>query len=383
MRRWYFFMCVGGLFIFIAFAQAEGLKDEGFLFQSGGHYVNLFSASKTTTGQRFISDLQRIRLEFNLSYREFLKSTFIYDSTFLVSNFIKTSDFYLVQSRKRKQFLDLDDEIVLRKNFRYEHFLYRAYIDYRKDDWEILVGRQQIPWGLGKFWTPTDLFNPYDPLSLEKEERQGVDALNIHNFSGYNKSWEIVYLPQKKNRESIIAGRMRYSFNDKELGVITGESKEDEVIGIHFLTNLIKASLRMEGTFTNAQDEHDYFKFVFNIDYTFPNSFYLLGEYYYNGQGRRDKNTYQRLRQTRGEIDFMGQDFLGLTLGYDVTSLIRFNHYTVFNLNDQSLFFNPEIHWSISQNNVLLLGAQLFVGKLDTEFGRHYNQGYLRWKTFF
>ena len=363
-----------------AYAQEEYRKD--FSLNISGHYSNLFSASKETAGKRFTSDLQRIRLEFNLFYGDSLKGLFMYDHTFQVSNFIKTSDFTLAQNRARKQFLDLGDELEMKGNFRWEHLLYRAYINYHNDDLELLLGRQQIPWGLGRFWSPTDLFNPYEPLSLEKEERQGVDALNIKIFRG-NNCWEIACAPQDNARDSTSAIRVLSLLGEQEVGLIAAESKEDEIFGMHFLTNVNKASLRAEGTFTNAQDESDYSKFIFNIDYTFPNSLYFLGEYFYNGQGRRSKSTYQRLRQTVGEIDFMGQDFLGFIMGYDINSLVRFDNYIIYSLRDKSLALNPEIKWSVTKNSDLLLGSQCFLGKSDTEFGQYHNMSYIRWKGYF
>lgn len=354
-----------------------------FSFKLKGHYINLFSASETTTDKDYTSLLQRLRLQLEAGYTEALKVFLAYDNTLLVSNLLKTSDFRQSQNRKRKQYLDLDQEILLEKNLRWEHLLYRAYVDYHQDNLEVLLGRQQIPWGVGKFWTPVDVFNPYDPFSLEKEERLGTDAVNVHYAPADDLQTELVYAPQSKERQSRGGLRLRFHSDTQELGIIAARKQEDEVLGLDYMRNVYKAALRSEATITLAHDEPDYFSFVINLDYTFANSLYLLGEYYYNGQGKRDKNTYQRVRRTLGEINFLGEDLFGLVIGYDLTPLIRTDNYLIFNLNDQSLFINPEISWSLLKNSELLLGGQFFSGDTLSEFGGYNDLVYLRWKTFF
>lgn len=380
------------LIMFIVLANISGITplaaDEksqvsGFFFNLNGHYVNLFSTSQTESGKDYTSIQQRLRLQLEARYAEVLKGILAYDHTLLVSNLLKTLDFIQLQNRKRKQYLDLDQEILLEKNLRWEHLFYRAYVDYHQDNVRILLGRQQIPWGIGKFWTPTDIFNPYDPFSLEKEERLGTDAINVHYAPAEEIQTEFVYAPLSKERESSGGLRMRFLSPTGEIGIIAAEKQEDKVLGLHYMRNVYKAGLRSEVTITNAHDEPDYFRFVINLDYTFANSLYLLGEYYYNGQGKRDKFTYQRARRTSGEINFLGQHLFGLVIGYDLTPLIRTDNYFIFNLNDQSFFVNPEISWSLFKNSELLLGGQFFSGDTLSEFSGFNDLVYLRWKTFF
>ena len=96
-------------------------------------------------------------------------------------------------------------------------------------------------------------------------------------------------------------------------------------------------------------------------------------EYHFNGQGRRDPDDYQIDRFIRGEIQQLGKNFLALSLGYDLTSLIRFEYRTIYNLNDTSLFMRPEIQYELMSNVLLAAGSQLFVGANNDEFGRPKN----------
>ena len=41
----------------------------------------------------------------------------------------------------------------------------------------LVVGRQVLSWGTGRFWNPTDLLSPFAPTDVDREVRHGVDAI--------------------------------------------------------------------------------------------------------------------------------------------------------------------------------------------------------------
>ncbi len=362
---------------------ADQVQAGEFSLRHTGHYANVLNQSKTTEKKDFTGDLQRFRLELQPRYGENLSGFLAYDHRILINNAIKTGDFLVAQNRQRDQFLDLEHQIAKDGNARWEHSIYRGYLDYRNELLELRAGRQQIPWGLGHFWTPTDLFNPFDPLAIEKEERVGTDAVDLKAYWDSRQYVELVYAPQRKRRQDTVALKLHLVEGGRELSFLLAEAKGNEVYGADYLQNIGKAAFRMEMTRTDAHNEPDFWKAVFNADYTFPNSFYVLGEYHFNGQGRRDENTYQRIRRNLGEIDFLGQDFLGLKLGYDVMPLLRVENHLIWVLNDQSAYLNPEIRWDVMKNSEFLIGVQLFFGRQDSEYGQEHPAGYIRWKIFF
>ena len=369
-------------FSLICLFPAGGFSAENdFKADFSGDLTHLASGSETAAGKEYVSNLSRLRLELSLRWMDYLSAFIAYDHSLLYSGFIKSPDFKQAQARQREQFFDQDDELLKRGNLRWEHGLYRSYVTYKKEDWEASFGRRQVSWGLGKFWAPTDLFNPFDPLSLEKDERRVRDNLRVAYFSPGQDSLEGVYVPARSYENSSFGLRLIHPFQEKEIGIILGELKKNEIAGLHFLTNIGKSALRLEHTFNHY--ETDFFKTTVNIDYTFSNSLYLMGEYYYNGQGRRDKSVYQITRWNSGEIDFLGQDYLGALVGYDLTPLIRAETYIILNIRDESAFINPQLKWSLSSNSSLLLGGQFFSGNDATEFERFHNLGYLRWRLFF
>jgi len=376
MRKYILFFCLTALL------SAGRLRAESdFKAEFSGDLIHLASGSETAAGKGYVSNLSRLRLELSARWLDYLSAFIAYDHSLLDSTFIKSPDFQLAQERRREQFFDQVDELLKRGNLRWEQGLYRSYVTYKKEDWEVSFGRRQVSWGLGKFWAPTDLFNPFDPLSLEKDERRVKDNLRIAYFTPGQELLEGVYVPARSYENSSFGLRLSRPFAEKEIGLILGELKKSEVAGLHFLTNIGKSALRIEHTFNHY--ETDFFKTTVNIDYTFSNSLYLMGEYYYNGQGRRDKAGYQMVRWNSGEIDFLGQDYLGALAGYDLSPLIRAETYFILNIRDESAFINPQLKWSLSANSSLLLGGQFFSGQDAAEFERFHNLGYLRWRLFF
>src|SRR3990167_5568664 len=178
MRKYILFFCLTALL------SAGRLRAESdFKAEFSGDLTHLASGSETAAGKEYVSNLSRLRLELSLRWMDYLSAFIAYDHSLLYSGFIKSPDFKQAQARQGKQFFDLDDELLKRGNLRWEQGLYRSYVTYKKEDWEVSFGRRQVSWGLGKFWAPTDLFNTFDPLSLEKDKRRVKDNLRVAYFS--------------------------------------------------------------------------------------------------------------------------------------------------------------------------------------------------------
>jgi len=47
----------------------------------------------------------------------------------------------------------------------------RANIEYTKGNFEAMVGRQRVNWGINTVWTPNDIFNSFSYFDFDYEER--------------------------------------------------------------------------------------------------------------------------------------------------------------------------------------------------------------------
>ena len=55
----------------------------------------------------------------------------------------------------------------------------RLYFNYGNDKLDIRIGRQRINWGITTTWNPNDIFNTYNFLDFDYEERPGSDGGRI------------------------------------------------------------------------------------------------------------------------------------------------------------------------------------------------------------
>ncbi|MFN8690052.1 MAG: hypothetical protein ACK5XL_08630, partial [Cyclobacteriaceae bacterium] len=51
----------------------------------------------------------------------------------------------------------------------------RLWMEYASDVWNVRIGRQRINWGITTTWNPNDLFNTYNFLDFDYEERPSAD----------------------------------------------------------------------------------------------------------------------------------------------------------------------------------------------------------------
>jgi hypothetical protein len=141
-------------------------------------------------------------------------------------------------------------------------------------------------------------------------------------------------------------------------------------VGVDLQGNVKDSAVRGEFLFREAELEKDFIKFTVNADYNFPHNIYGLLEYHFNGQGRRNTRAYQLDRVVRGEISSLAKNYLALSLGHDLTSLLRFEYRTIYNIDDTSFFLRPELQYELTSDLLLTAGAQIFIGANDDEFGK-------------
>lgn len=89
--------------------------------------------------------------------------------------------------------------------------LERLWIEYRTETWSVSVGKQRINWGMNNNWNPNDIFNTYNLLDFDFEERSGINGLKIYHRLSSKSGIEIGYKPGFKVEKIITA--IKYNFH--------------------------------------------------------------------------------------------------------------------------------------------------------------------------
>jgi len=122
---------------------------------------------------------------------------------------------------------------------------------------------------------------------------------------------------------------------------------------------------------------------VIGADYTFANSLSLNIEIYYNGQGASDLAAYEFNCLLSGDIQSLARHYLGGYLRYDITPLLQWSNYLIMNLYDDSIFFAPNLIYSLTDNVETNVGVQVFNGDPGSEYGTLEDLYFIQVQWFF
>jgi hypothetical protein len=252
--------------------------------------------------------------------------------------------------------------------------LYRCYAELKSDRTNLTLGLQRVPFGVCRLWTPTDTFNPIDSVRLEPDERMGVFAANLNqritNFSYFQVVSNFV------KRMNIDKYGIRYKGHHfgADMGCSFIKNESFYMIAGEFESNLFDTGIevRGEGGFYDDRDlDMNYFSGVAGAEYAFPNNITILGEYFYNGLGFNDKNSYSADRLVNGNWN-LGKHYFGGMVTCEINPLVRLSFLSILNMTDGSVFNGPVISYSINDETTLSAGGNIFTGAGESEFGEYY-----------
>ncbi|HEC12374.1 MAG TPA: hypothetical protein ENI80_03850 [Acidiferrobacteraceae bacterium] len=370
-----------GLFLgsFLQVAEAQ--------IEVSGYYKNLLIGSRTLLlfppTENYTADLNRLHLRFQGDLGKRASFDVQYENEIILGDYLNTQEFIFVKEATSETYFNLENTYLDSSNGYGRQSLYRAYVDLAFDKIDLRIGRQRIAWGSALFWSPVDILNPFSPTQLERERRVGVDAIVLDWSYGDLSRLSLVYAAHGESQRASTAVRWRTNKKGFDWALTAGRLRDDDVIGLDFSGQLGKVGLRGEIARTNSPVDGVYTRAVLGADYTFPNTLSLNVELYYNGQGVSESNNYDFPRLISGELQGVAQRYMGSYLGYEITTLLRWENYWILNIDDSSLFFSPVLVYSFTGNVEGSVGAQFFNGGSGSEYGTFNDLYYAQLQWFF
>ncbi len=239
--------------------------------------------------------------------------------------------------------------------------IYRAYLSYMDEKNIITIGKQRIPFGVGRVWNPTDIFNPIDATAIETDEREGIESIR-YEYAINNLSTTDLTISKDKYAFRI---KGYLEFADLALLALKDTKENKEIFGYEaqgeFLDTGIE--LRSEGAYFKNKNSKDYEEFIFGAEYGFENSFNILTEYKYNS------------------LD--NQDYLALNLSYTISTLWNCNYLLINNIDDKSSVSITRFIYSLSDDSELDFGTYIYTGNKSSEYGRFDDALFVRYFIHF
>jgi len=165
----------------------------------------------------------------------------------------------------------------------------RAWVRWNNEKWDVTIGRQRINWGVNAFWNSNDLFNTFNLVDFDYEERPGTDAIRIQRYFKNYSSFELAVAPSEFDSTWVGAGMYRFNKWTYDFQVLGGWWKEDVALGVGWAGNIKTAGFKGEVTYFHPQQNWDDTTGVVSAsvsaDYVFKGNLYVMGGFLFGSRG--------------------------------------------------------------------------------------------------
>jgi hypothetical protein len=260
----------------------------------------------------------------------------------------------------------------------------RAVVRYARDTWEAHVGRQRINWGINNVWNPNDLFNAFNFLDFDYEERPGTDAARVLFYPSADRTVDIAYA--RGNGPDDHIGAALYKFNRARFDyqVLGGLYKTDLVAGGGWAGHIREAGFKGEASWFLPKDKPLDSTSVFTAsimaDHTFGDEWYVSASYLYNSLG----NTVRDFRNPLLSLPLSAKQLLPFEHTFFAGFNKAFSPITGLNLSmlyspsNATMVFFPAFTWNVATGFDLDLTVQSFVNDDGEAWRTQGNAAYLR-----
>lgn len=364
-----------GLILLALWPLCAAAADEGEpappAWKLSGYYKNLLTRSETVfpAGESYTADLNRLRLKIEGKPAANLAVDLQYDNEVLLGSYLGTAQFQLQKQLSAPTYWSAHATYADRSTYYGQHRLYRAAVTWSRGATDVRIGRQRIAWGTGRFFSPLDILNPFSPITLERGERVGVDALLVEHKIDSLSRVSAVYAPQHDASRSSMAALWHGNRRGTDFSVVAGRFGQQKVVGVDLAGQIGQAGIRGELTHSRRPTGTGSTRVLMGVDYAFANTLSLSGELYRDGSGARDPLAYDFAALLTGRVQNLGRRYAASHMGYEITPLLKTSAELVANVDDRSYYFSPSLTYSVRTNLDATLGLQVFRGRAGSEYG--------------
>ena len=264
----------------------------------------------------------------------------------------------------------------------------RANIEWAGDKWNIRAGRQRINWGINVAWNPNDLFNAYNFVDFDYQERPGSDAIRIQYYNQPMSQFELAYRPGKDMDSSIIAGMYKFNKWGYDFQFIGANFFTDLTLGTGWAGNIFQAGFKGEASYfhpkTNYADTSGAFVSSISLDYTFDKGIFISAAGLFNSGGTNTGDLSQ-LQTTFANLSAKNlmptkYTFLAQVSG-TFTPIFGGGISTMYLPSINGVFLIPTLNYSILENWDIDFVGQILFSDFQGQFGNVSNSLFfrLRW----
>jgi len=229
----------------------------------------------------------RTRLKAQFLEKNFFSNLSLDAINYYDHNYLRSTEFSYLKSLRSDTPFSTQSTFNDHKNNTNYAKLHRLYLGYEDDQNLLKLGLQNITMGVGRFWSPTNLFNPKNIYALEADETFGVMAINYTRYLNDTTSLHLVG-SLKENKTHKYALRYKTFLNFGELALNMIHSDTTKMIGYELEANLFDSGveLRSEGAFIDSDPQDgsklNFYQGILGAEYGFVNGLNLSFEALYS-----------------------------------------------------------------------------------------------------
>jgi len=277
-------------------------------------------------------------------------------------------------------FLPVDKEKII-----VHSIIDRAYLDFSKGKWEVRLGRQRINWGINLAWNSNDLFNAYNIVDFDYQERPGSDALRVQYFTGDVSHVEVAYKPGENIDESVIGGLYKFNAANYDFQIIAANYYTDAVVGGGWAGSVKNAGFKGEATYfhskENLSDTNGVLSVSTSLDYSFKNETYINASFLFNsnGQDSLGNSSAQFLTNQLTAKALMPSKYsYFVQMSKAINPMFGSSLSVIYGQGLNTLFFMPSLSYAPKENWDLSLTGQMYFGEEQNAFKNLGNSIFLR-----
>ena len=263
----------------------------------------------------------------------------------------------------------------------------RLYFDYHDTEMNIRIGRQRINWGIATTWNPNDIFNVYNFLDFDYEERPGADGGKFQYIFSPSFKAELAYAHTGKKEDADVAA-LRYSFNkwNYDMQFITGWYNAHPTFGAGWAGYIKDAGFKGETQyFIRTKDSSDHFNMSLEGDYMFKKGWYINLGFLYNNHGLyKPVNEWDSINLKFTPETLMPTKWNTIiTIAKEITPLFNANMSVLYAPGANLLIVFPTLQYNLATNLDINLVWQSFFAELSNQFEAVNHRSFLRIKWSF
>ena len=143
-------------------------------------------------------------------------------------------------------YFELGGEIVKGNSYLLNSFVDRAFLDWYRGKWQVVVGKQRINWSKSYVWNPNDIFNAYSFFDFDYEERRGTDAVLVKYDLSMNSSLEVASNVDESIDLTTMAAKYNFSKLGYDVQLLVGKYQTDIVTSLGWAGQLGEAGFKGE-----------------------------------------------------------------------------------------------------------------------------------------